>query len=89
MPRIDQTGPMGQGPMTGRRMGRCSTEGRTQNNENQPPAEKNESGQQSNWFGKGPGFEGTMGRRGPGFGWRMGGRGRGMGQQNRFGGSRP
>ncbi len=27
MPRFDQTGPMGQGAMTGRRMGRCMQQG--------------------------------------------------------------
>ena len=27
MPNLDQTGPLGQGPMTGRRMGRCTNYG--------------------------------------------------------------
>ena len=75
MPGLNQRGPMGQGPMTGRRMGRCidggadlkETEATPHNNQNENSA------------GNFPG-------RGFGFGWRggrSGRRGRGMGQQNR------
>jgi len=71
MPRLDKTGPEGQGPMTGRKMGKCTNfggkgkaqEGATANDvENIHP-------------GRG------LGR---GLGLKRGGRGRGLGQQNRF-----
>jgi len=73
MPGFNQKGPLGQGSMTGRRMGRCTNyganikiqipdESETRNN----PATEN--------------FEG----RGFGFGRGRGGAGRGLGRQNRF-----
>lgn len=34
MPNLDQTGPLGQGPMTGRRMGRCTNYGAYKQNTN-------------------------------------------------------
>jgi hypothetical protein len=40
MPRFDQTGPMGQGSMTGRRMGRCTNNGA--NVKNQPTETKHQ-----------------------------------------------
>ncbi|KAF5085770.1 hypothetical protein DSECCO2_65430 [anaerobic digester metagenome] len=74
MPGFNQTGPMGQGPMTGRRMGRCTNFGsgpkrRQDNDENNAPEIPMERG---------------MGR-GLGYGQRPRGRGRGMGMRNRFG----
>lgn len=72
MPGIDQTGPMGQGPMTGRRMGRCTNFGANQRKVEATPASEKEENQINDFPG-----------RGFGFGWRRG-RGRGMGRQNRF-----
>ena len=31
MPRLDGTGPQGQGPLTGRGLGRCTTDGKAKN----------------------------------------------------------
>jgi hypothetical protein len=73
MPGLDQTGPMGQGSMTGRRMGRCTNSGGRPRNENQAP----EGDQRTDQAGNFPG-------RGLGLGWRRGAGGRGMGRQNRF-----
>ncbi len=72
MPGIDQTGPMGQGPMTGRRMGCCTNFGANQRKAEATPAGEKEENQVNDFPG-----------RGFGFGWRRG-RGRGMGRQNRF-----
>jgi Family of unknown function (DUF5320) len=73
MPGFNQTGPTGQGPMTGRKIGRCTNFANTKKNQNTTPTENQGENQPDNFQG-----------RGPGFGWRMGGRGRGMGRQNRF-----
>lgn len=71
MPGFNQTGPMGQGPMTGRRMGRCTNFGAKQSNA--PSSEGNnqqdDSLSRSFRFGRGQG--GRV-------------RGRGFGMQNRF-----
>lgn len=72
MPGFNQTGPMGQGPMTGRRMGRCTNLGTSPNNQT---TESNENVPE-NFQGKGFGFRRGRGRQGFG-----------MGRQNRFGGS--
>jgi hypothetical protein len=73
MPRFDQKGPAGQGPMTGRKMGRCTNFAAAK--ESQPAGENvNEENLPEN-SGRGFGF----GRRPRGFG-----RSRGMGMQNRF-----
>ncbi len=70
MPGFDQTGPEGQGPMTGRRMGRCTNYGSSLRNRPREADEKREER-----------FPGT----GRGRAWGMGrGRGRGAGWQNRF-----
>ncbi len=68
MPGFDQTGPVGQGPMTGRRMGKCTNYGAGLKN---GPVAENESDAE-NVPGRGRG----MGR--------GKGRGRGAGNQNRF-----
>jgi hypothetical protein len=73
MPGLNQTGPMGQGPMTGRRMGRCTDFGAVAKNDNNEASEKQTERQ-----------SGQFPRRDFGFGRRRGGRGRGMGRQNRF-----
>ena len=74
MPRFDQTGPVGQGPMTGRRMGRCTNYGAGKKTEptNENPNENPKENLPEN-YGRGFGF-GRGGR----------GRGRGFGLQNRF-----
>ncbi|HNV81912.1 MAG: DUF5320 domain-containing protein [Tenuifilaceae bacterium] len=75
MPGFDQTGPVGQGPMTGRRMGRCTGFGARAGNQpaGEAPRENIPFG-----YGRGAGY----GRRGGGRGWN-----RGMGLQNRFRGN--
>ena len=72
-------GPQGQGPMTGRRMGRCANKGA----DIKKPADDDSTSQNEKTSGSIPG-------RGPGTGQgRAGaGRGRGLGRQNRFGGNR-
>ncbi len=77
MPGLDQTGPMGQGPMTGRSVGRCTNYGAGRRNQpraaEQNPEESNLMG--SLGFGRGRGgFAREMER----------GMGREMGLQNRF-----
>lgn len=88
MPNLDQTGPLGQGPMTGRRMGRCTNYGaykqntsfNNDQNENLP-----DDFQKQNYL---KGYGRALGlRRGLGFGRGRRGRGRGMGRQNRFRGN--
>ena len=74
MPGIDQTGPSRQGPMTGRRRGRCTNFGSDLNKANTATAENQEEKQPENIPGKGFGFGRGRGCRG----------GRGMGRQNRF-----
>ena len=74
MPGFNKTGPIGQGRMTGRRMGRCTNFGANLNNQvttapNENPNEKNPE----NFEERGFGFGRT--RRGGGFG---------RGRQNRF-----
>jgi hypothetical protein len=79
MPGFDQTGPEGQGPMTGRRMGRCTNYGRNlKETENTSSKEQNDS-LSENLAGRGFG----PGLRRSGIG-RGRGRGRGLGRQNRF-----
>lgn len=69
MPGFDQTGPMGKGPMSGRKLGRCSNYGAGR--QNQPPVSDQT-------------IESPLPARGLGFGRGRGGRGRGLGLQNRF-----
>ncbi len=82
MPGFDKTGPTGQGPMTGRRMGKCTNFGASKKTQMKDPNEtpfENENNQTENMnFGVGRG----RGGRGLGFG-RSGG-GRGLGRRNRF-----
>jgi hypothetical protein len=73
MPGLNQTGPMGQGPMTGRRMGRCANS-RT-NLKNQTAASKPNADENSPEDLQDRGFGAGRGRRQRGFG---------MGRQNRF-----
>ncbi|MHC1705136.1 MAG: DUF5320 domain-containing protein [Tenuifilaceae bacterium] len=73
MPNLNQTGPMGQGPMTGRRMGKCTNfdEKLKQNDPSSEEKPTNENIPQTP-------------NRGRGFGLGRGGRGRRLGRQNRF-----
>jgi len=75
MPGLNKMGPMGQGPMTGRRMGRCTTFGA----KNEKPSHENDVHENEDYperpYGRGWG----MGR-----GWGRGGCGFGMGRQSRF-----
>jgi len=73
MPGLNQTGPAGQGPMTGRRMGRCANSGANQKNTSEA---ENETQNKTN--------DEALGGRGFGFGFGRGRGGRGMGRQNRF-----
>ncbi len=73
MPGLNQTGPMGQGPMTGRRMGGCTNFGAYQKRQSGATTDDSNENQ-----------PGDFRARGFGFGWGRGGRGRGMGRQNRF-----
>ena len=71
MPGFNQTGPTGQGPMTGRRMGRCGDSGASPKNQTAESKENANENTPKNFQGRGFGF----------------GRGRqdfGMGRQNRF-----
>jgi hypothetical protein len=72
MPGFDQKGPVGQGPMTGRRMGKCTNYGANQ--KSQPTENTSQNDDLERGFG--------FGRRGRGRGF-----GRGLGLQNRFRGN--
>lgn len=79
MPGFNQRGPMGEGPLTGRKMGRCTNFGAGRINETpaETAAELNDSEPLNprSLPGSRPGF---------GYGRGRGGAGRGMGRQNRF-----
>lgn len=75
MPGFNQTGLMGQGPMTGRRMGNCKNNGAMPKNQTNDESEDSNKPNAENIAGRGLGWGRGMGGRG---------RGRGMGQQNRF-----
>ena len=93
MSGLNQKGPMGQGPMTGRRMGRCTNFGANQqkaeaaNDATNKEATESKTGAQlpEDFFGRGMGYGSRMGMgKGLGFGRGRGGMGRGMGCQKRF-----
>lgn len=81
MPNMNGKGPQGQGPMTGRRMGRCANKSA----DTKKPADADSNSQNENTTENLPG-------RGPDSRSRRAGTGRGIGKglrrQNRFGGSR-
>ena len=81
MPNMNGTGPQGQGPMTGRRMGRCANKGADTKKPADAASDNQNENTNENLPGRGPGS--GSGRAGTGRG-----RGKGMGRQNRFGGSR-
>ena len=70
MPGLNQTGPMGQGPMTGRRMGRCTNYEASTNRGNTAPSENQTERQQENFDNRGFGSGRGRGGRGYGFGFR-------------------
>jgi len=78
MPGFDRTGPMGEGSMTGWRMGRCTNYGATIKNQEVGGNEDNAPNEKYFYPGMG------RGGRGMGRGFRVWGRGRGMGRQFRF-----
>lgn len=73
MAQMNGKGPEGQGPMTGRKMGRCTNFGADMKNQNPSPTGDQVREQSENFPG-----------RGFGFGRGRGGRGRGIGLQNRY-----
>lgn len=86
MPGFNKQGPMGQGPMTGRKMGRCTNFGAGRRNQPTDETENietptNQNIARQNFAGKGYG-QGFGRRCGRGMG-RNGG-GQGMGGQNRM-----
>lgn len=82
MPGLDRTGPFGEGPKTGRGLGRCNPENK---DTDFTEAEKTGLGR-SNRFRGGAGAGGRIGR---GMGRGTGrGTGRGMGRRGRPGGGR-
>ena len=74
MPGLNKTGPMGQGPMTGRKMGQCAGFGAKSKNSAGEKSEDATDILTENFRGRGMGLG-----RGRGQGKR------GMGRQNRFG----
>ena len=81
MPGLNQTGPMGQGPMTGRKVGRCTNFGARLKNQTDTNNENSDKDPSVNLPGRGLGNRWGRGF-GPGHG--RGRFGRGMGRQNRF-----
>ena len=77
MPGFDKTGPLGNGAMTGRRMGRCTNYGMGSKKADNAGTDETDVRLQDNLPGRGLGF----GRR-PGAGKGMK---RGTGRKNRFG----
>ncbi len=79
MPGFNQIGPMGQGPKTGRQMGRCTNFGaklKLQPSDINTTTENSDENLTDTNFGLGMGIGRGKGGRG--------GRGQGMGRQNRF-----
>ena len=81
MPGFNQQGPMGQGPMTGRKMGRCTNFGIGRRNQTTPENIENPTDDFFPRRGAGRGMGKGLGR---GMGRNGSGGGRGQGCQNRF-----
>jgi hypothetical protein len=62
MPAFNQKGPMGDGPMTGRKMGRCTNFGAGQKNQNMNEDRNPDQSEDFSGWGRGRGGLG-MGRR--------------------------
>jgi hypothetical protein len=73
MPGLNQRGPMGQGSMTGRRIGRCTDFGASAKKEKTNTDEDLNQNQPENFQGRGFGFRSGIGCKG-----------RGLGLQNRY-----
>jgi hypothetical protein len=85
MPRFNQTGPVGKGPMTGRAQGKCTNYGEKSLPQKENNVNSNTKQEDEIFDGQGRGMGRGLGRgnaqgAGRGIG---GGRGRGMGRQNR------
>ncbi|MDP3913756.1 MAG: DUF5320 domain-containing protein [Bacteroidota bacterium] len=78
MPGLNRRGPMGEGPMTGRKMGQCNPDnkGKTDDEILQNRSSSLEPGR---GMGRGQGLGSGLG-----IGRGQGGLGRGLGRQNRF-----
>ncbi len=82
MPNLDQHGPMGQGPMTGRKMGRCTNYGAIPKKQNDAQRLSNDDpGDARETAGRGIGFRRIAAEWGTCKGV---GKGFGIGRQNRF-----
>jgi|WetSurMetagenome_2_1015567.scaffolds.fasta_scaffold179087_1 hypothetical protein len=53
MPRLNQRGPGGQGPKTGRRIGRCNNYGANLKNQNETPGDNQTENKQEILHGRG------------------------------------
>jgi hypothetical protein len=71
MPGLNQRGPMGHGPMTGRKMGCCNSQGKHLKKQNSEQTENSAQDLPEMLLGRG-------------IEWGRWGRGRGMGRQHRF-----
>ncbi len=78
MPGLNRRGPQGEGPMTGRRMGRCNPENKGKTDD-EILQNRDSSITPAQGTGRGLGLG-----RGFGIGRGQGGPGRGLGRQNRF-----
>jgi hypothetical protein len=78
MSGLNSKGPQGEGPMTGRRMGRCNPDNNGKTDE-EILQNKDSSLEPGHGLGRGLGLG-----RGQGLGCGQGGSGRGLGRQNRF-----
>jgi len=70
MPGFNRKGPLGQGPMTGRKMGRCTNFGEKLKNQDSTTTENPNKNIPENFQGRGLGFGRGRGGRGLGLGWR-------------------
>ena len=86
MPGLNQKGPMGEGAMTGRRMGKCTNFGaKARNEEQRNGVQSSENQQNLTASGERPGMGLGRGHRGMGRGVGSGGNGLGRRLRNRFG----
>jgi len=90
MPGLNQKGPMGEGAMTGRQMGKCTNFGaKAKNAEQRNVVPESENQQNTAAFNESAGMGFGRGRRGMGRGIGRGQNGNGMGmgrkRHNRFG----
>jgi hypothetical protein len=72
MPGFNQTGPMGKGPMTGRKMGKCTNYGAKLNNQATMANEDANTNFSENFQGQGVGYGHRRRGKGSGMGRRRG-----------------